>query len=169
MVFATIKKAYFVVTTVMTSVVMIGGFAIIIKNSNDTSIDWAKELIMICLALWVPSPVDFMENTLQEARRGLLGANNEMYNKNSQSTSSDTFETCSKQVDTLTKKAVDAVIQNINHQHHLSSDTLTESNTKWDIENQLIYTRQNESDKQVNSNIEQIHNDSQIDVVVEVV
>ena len=174
MVFASLKKAYFAVTTILTTVIMIGGFTVIIINGSETSVDWAKELVIVSLALWVPSPVNFIENTLEDARRELLG---ETSNNDKETDTSSTSDI--KHVDTITKKAVDAVMNNIVKNNEIQRDT--SNYNKWDLENQLVYTREKsminmcdvstQTDVVEHNNLKQFQNetDESINFVVKIV
>jgi hypothetical protein len=174
MVFAAIKKAYFAVTTIMTSIIMIGGFAIIIRNINDDSVNWAKELIMISLALWVPSPVDFIENSLEDARNELLGAKDSDKNKSDNDTSEILLT--NKPMDSLTKRAINAVMQNINNQKYDKPidkiNSFEKSNINWDLENQLINTRETKNECENNSSNETNKEkkiDDDINIIIDIV
>lgn len=67
-----IKRAYFIVTTIITSVILTGGYIIIIKNQNQESVSWAEQLICLCIALWIPSPVDYLKETMSKSRTELI-------------------------------------------------------------------------------------------------
>lgn len=60
-----LKIVYFAISGVITSIVLIGGFTIIIKNSNQSNYDWAQNLIAMCVTLWMPSPADSIKEIIK--------------------------------------------------------------------------------------------------------
>lgn len=168
MVFATIKKAYFIVATVMTSVVMIGGFTVVIRNSSESITDWAKELIMICLALWVPSPVDFVEKSVNDAKNELLGINE--ISNHQKNYSCDSSENSQKQIDTLTKKAINAVMKHVDNHRENQSELSSEQGETFCAETQLANPIHQSTEKKICSDSRgKVADDSQLSVVVEIV
>lgn len=62
-----IKRAYFVVATVFTLCILIGSYAVVFKGTTNS--DWARELIYMCLALWIPSPAEHLKDMLEKRRQ----------------------------------------------------------------------------------------------------
>lgn len=60
----TLKMAYFAISGVITTLVLVGGFVIIIKDSNQSNYDWAQNLIAMCVTLWMPSPADSIKEII---------------------------------------------------------------------------------------------------------
>lgn len=150
-----LKKAYFVATTLFTSIIMIGGYIIIIKNSNASSVSWAQELIAICLALWVPSPVDFIKKTTNKTRAELLNTTTTATaNSASQFTQSNT-------IDEESKRAIEHIMINANDRNYQEPARNDSFASQADIENQLLYARNPQKEQQSNlgneDNIEQIN------------
>jgi hypothetical protein len=56
--------AYFAISGIISTIVLVGGFVIIIKDSNQSNYDWAQNLIAMCVTLWMPSPADSIKEII---------------------------------------------------------------------------------------------------------
>lgn len=73
-----VKRAYFVVASIISIVIVIGGFSVIYTCNNDRAGDWATNLISLCLGLWFPSPGENLKEILENRRaiQSGMGGNN---------------------------------------------------------------------------------------------
>jgi len=63
----TIQSGYFLMSAIMTLVVLGGGFTLIILDKNPANVSWARELIGMIITLWVPSPVENLREAIKQA------------------------------------------------------------------------------------------------------
>lgn len=63
-----IKRAYFIIASMLTMTMLVGGFVLIIMNEDKENVQWARELIGMVITLWVPSPAENLKDMLKERR-----------------------------------------------------------------------------------------------------
>jgi len=58
-----LKLAYFIISSCVTAIIIIGGFTVIfVKKDDDGGYNWARELISMSLTLWMPSPAEYFKD-----------------------------------------------------------------------------------------------------------
>lgn len=70
-----LKRAYFVVSSVISGLVLIGGFTLLITTKNDKddngNFEWARNLIAMIVTLWMPSPGESLKEMVESRNRNI--------------------------------------------------------------------------------------------------
>lgn len=70
-----LKRAYFIVSSVISGIVLVGGFTLIItmRNTKDDNgnFEWARNLIAMVFTLWMPSPGESLKEIVESRNRNL--------------------------------------------------------------------------------------------------
>lgn len=167
------KKAYFIVTSILTFVVVVGGLVIIYKNDNSNSVDWAQNLICTFTALWIPSPIDHVKKTIEKGPTLIDEGIKEMNETDTMRQSQGSYipDTPSSPMSSdlsamsktkSVKKSIDAVMNSTYNKPDQLDPSEPSASENWDydaVQNQIGY-QQKQSDNVV---IDMPQNDAEID------